>query len=136
MDVCCKVREFVSCFEFHGSKNCFFGSIWWFMKILQFMGQLPIEITSRVNETKVQVTRQAVLIYCSVMSFFTVFAIYSHLDLKHGLHYHDPFARRVGLFQVIAVSITSLIGAINTFVMREKFVKVKLYLCGHIHNRH
>lgn len=126
MDVHRKFREFFSSLKFYGSKNCFYGSIWWFMKIMQYMGQLPIGMSSKVNETKVLVSRRTILIYWSWFAFFAAFAIYSHINLKFGLHHNsDPFARRVGLLQIIAISATSVVGAINMYALRNEFIKVK-----------
>lgn len=119
-----KFREFFDNFKFQGPKNSFYGSLWWFLKIAQYYGHLPFEISSKGDETKVRVTWKSTMRYWTIFSFFALFAIYSHLTSKRH-HERNKFAANVNSIQIIAVSITSIVGAINSFLRRRGYVEVK-----------
>lgn len=110
--------------KFNAQEDSFFATIWWYSKGSQVFGQTAVKISS--TKTKAKESKHLTAYFLVVSTLSAVFIIYSHLNMKHDHHNHkNPMIMRVAYSQIIVVTLTAAIGAINSFVQRQNFIKVK-----------
>lgn len=120
-----KLRKFSEIFRYVGPKNSFYSSIWWCLRLTQFLGQLPVEISSKPNEVKVNATRKSKIYFCLLLVTSTSIVCYSHLSIKlDHLQHKNPVIVNVAFFQIRSISLTAIVGALNILIMRRDLVKV------------
>lgn len=110
-------------FKFYGPEDSFYGSVWWYFKSGQVMGHFPVKLSSTSRGIEAKTTFLSSAYYLTLLSLCTTFVVYAHLNMNHDhLHHTHTIILRVAFFQVAAISVTALIGSINSFVMRHNLV--------------
>lgn len=121
-------RKCLQKYQHNGPENSFLASIWWYLRACQVLGQIPLKLSSTKDECKIKDSKFISTYYLALFSMFALLTVYSHLTMAHDHHNHrNPMIHQIAIFQLVVISITAAIGTMNTFVMRVKLAKVKVY---------
>lgn len=121
----CKIWESL---KFRGPSNTFFTSIWWYMKIGLISGQTPLKLVSHGTLIEVRQTNFALIYFLSLFVVNASLVVYSHLTMSHDHTVgKNPVILRVTYLQIISISVTAVVGLVNTFLMRKNAAKVSIF---------
>lgn len=91
----------------------------------QFLGQLPVEISSTPDRVKVNATRKSLIYSCLLLIISTAYVCFAHFTMNYDhLKHKNPVIVNVAFFQIVSISLTAVIGAFNILIMRKDLVKV------------
>lgn len=120
-------RKCLQKYQYNGPENSFLASIWWYLRISQVLGHIPLRLSSTKHECKIRDSKFISTYYLALFIMLAILTVYSHLTMPHDHHNHrNPMIHHMAIFQLVVISITAAIGAINTFVMRVKLAKVNI----------
>lgn len=120
-----KILKTVEIFRYVGPKNSYYSSIWYCLRICQFLGQLPIEVSSTPDKVNVSASKKSKIYFCLLLIVSTSYVCFAHLYMSHDhLKHKNPVIVSVAFFQIRSISLTAIIGAFNILIMRKDLVKV------------
>lgn len=110
--------------DFQGPRDSFFGSIWWHSKLLQYLGLIPLNLTSTENSIEVKENKTYFL---KVFIANAIFVSYSYIHMKHDhLKQKNPVMLHITNWLLVTISSTAVVGTINIFMKREEFRMVRV----------
>lgn len=125
-----QIVELLSTQKCQGADDSFFATIWWYCRVSQLFGHVPVKISFKDKNFKVEEKLGAQIYFVLISVLSSSFMIYSHLMMNHKhSHFYDknPIILRVTYYETVTVLSTATIGTINIFVMRKLLVKVIIF---------
>lgn len=112
-------------FTFTGSRDNFYGILWSFFDFEALSGNSPIKIYSENSELKAEITKATNIYSLAVFITFMSLALHSQYVTKHEhLHHRNPMILRMGMFQIISLTITAIFVRIAMWSKQQKLLEV------------
>lgn len=107
--------------------SSFFSEIWTLLRPAFLIGHFPVKIhLNKKGAIKIKITKLSSAYFLALFVVLNSFAMLSHLSAKYGQKLQNsPLSYKVALFQITALSVAAVIGAVNTFNKRHDLVKVR-----------